>query len=237
MIRESKHNTEKCVWTSNVSSESAYTGINGLPFITHHNVAKIHESYKKPLINIEPLKSMNKLNQINGYVQIILDKLKQFWVNFERWIFCSQEWKFLKVIEALWEWSIRNSLTNQELRRDQLIRKERLLQTNQNQQKCVYSDGDSHSSSNCNKFTTVNRRTKILKKSHATTAQKRITLPLNEEVKDLSIIEINITTYQSAKENREPVSLNFTRRKQHHQPCFWCVGKWYQAQSTLRFWC
>ena len=66
-------------------------------------------------------------------------------------------------MEALREWTIRNPLINQEPRRDQPSRKDRLLQINQRRQKCAYCNADNHISSSCNKITTVNERKNILK--------------------------------------------------------------------------
>ena len=74
-----------------------------------------------------------------------------------------QEWTFPQLEEALREWTIGNPLINQESRREQLSRKDRLLQINQHQQKCAYCNAGNHISSCCNKITTVDERKKILK--------------------------------------------------------------------------
>ena len=50
--------------------------IVGLLSIIYYNVPKILKFYKKLLINVRSLETMGKLNQINGYVQITLDKLQ-----------------------------------------------------------------------------------------------------------------------------------------------------------------
>ena len=106
---------------------------------------------------------MGKLNQINGYVQFTLDKLPRIRADLVRLDTSWQEWTFPQLVEALREWAIRNPLINQESRRDQLSKKERLLQINQHRQKCVYCNADNHISICCNKITAVDKRKKILK--------------------------------------------------------------------------
>ena len=96
-------------------------------------------------------------------MQITLDKLQPIRADLVRLDTSWQEWTFPQLVEALREWAIRNPLLNQELRRDQLSRKDRLLQVNLRQQKCTYCNADNHISSCCIKITTVNETKKILK--------------------------------------------------------------------------
>ena len=105
--------------------------IVGLPSITYYDVPKIHKFYEKLLFNVQSLETMGKLNQINGYVQITLDKLQLIRADLVRLDTSWQEWTFPQLVEALREWTIRNPLINQEPRRDQPSRKDRLLQINQ----------------------------------------------------------------------------------------------------------
>ena len=58
--------------------------IVGLPSITYYDVPKIHKFYEKLLFNVQSLETMGKLNQINGYVQITLDKLQLIRADFVR---------------------------------------------------------------------------------------------------------------------------------------------------------
>ena len=137
--------------------------IFGLPSITYYNIPKIHEFYEKLLTNVQLLETMGKLNQINECVQITLDKLQLIRADLVRLDTSWQKWTFPQLVEALREWTIRNSLINQESRRDQPRRKDRLLQINQRRQKYTYCNVDNHISSSCNKITTVEKRKKILK--------------------------------------------------------------------------
>ena len=75
--------------------------IVGLPSITYYNVPKILEFYEKLLINVKSLETMSKLNQINGYVQITLDKLQPIRADLVRLDTSWQEWAFPQLVEAL----------------------------------------------------------------------------------------------------------------------------------------
>ena len=82
------------------------------------------------MTNVQLLETMGKLNQINECVQITLDKLQLIRADLVRLDTSWQKWTFPQLVEALREWTIRNSLINQESRRDQPRRKDRLLQIN-----------------------------------------------------------------------------------------------------------
>ena len=82
------------------------------------------------MTNVQLLETMGKLNQINECVQITLDKLQLIRADLVRLDTSWQKWTFPQLVEALREWTIRNSLINQESRRDQPRRKGRLLQIN-----------------------------------------------------------------------------------------------------------
>ena len=77
---------------------------------------------------------MGKLNQINEYVQIIIDKLQSIQANLVHLGTGWQKWTFPKLVEALREWTIRNPLINQESRRNQPSRKDKVVQITQRQQ-------------------------------------------------------------------------------------------------------
>ena len=138
-------------------------GIMGLPTINHHNVSKIHEFYEKLLINVQSLETMGKLKQIDGYVQITLDKLPTIRADLVRLDHQWQDWTFPKLVEALREWTVRNPLSSQDLRKDHASRQEKLLQTSQKRSRCVYCDGKDHVSNGCDKVKTADARKRILK--------------------------------------------------------------------------
>ena len=84
--------------------------IVGLLSITYYNVPKIYEFYEKLLIKVQSLETIGKLNQINGYVQITLNKLQPIRADLVRLDTSRQKWKFPQLVEALREWTIRNPL-------------------------------------------------------------------------------------------------------------------------------
>ena len=49
--------------------------ITSLPIIPNFNTNRIHEFYEKLMISVQALETMNKLNEINGYMRLTLDKL------------------------------------------------------------------------------------------------------------------------------------------------------------------
>ena len=64
-----------------------------------------------------------KLNQVNGYVQITLDKLQPIRADLVHLDTSWQEWTFPQLVKALRDWKIGNPLINQASRKDQPSRK------------------------------------------------------------------------------------------------------------------
>ena len=60
--------------TSEVSN-AHIQGITTLLSISNTNVVRIHDFYARLLTNVNALGTLGKLNEINGYVRLTLDKL------------------------------------------------------------------------------------------------------------------------------------------------------------------
>ena len=120
-----------------------------------------------------------------------------------------QEWTFPKLVKALRKRTIIiNPLTNQEPRRGQLSRKERMLQTNRHRQRCVYCNGDSHISSSCNKVTTVDKKKKILReKKQCYSCTRKYHSAAEYRSKYHAITVINVNTHQFCNKKTESVPI------------------------------
>ena len=64
--------------------------------------------------SVQALKTMGKLQEINGYVRLTLDKLQGIRADLARMDNGWQEWKFSQSVEALESWTQRNPITLRE---------------------------------------------------------------------------------------------------------------------------
>ena len=92
----------------------AYTQqIFDLPIIPDQNVARIHEFSDKLTFSVQSLQTMGKLEQVNGYVAMTLDKLPAIRGDLTRTDTSWENWTFDKLTEALRLWTRRNPITRQ----------------------------------------------------------------------------------------------------------------------------
>ena len=82
--------------------------IPSLPFIQNSHTNQIHDLYKKLVISVQALDSMNRLKEINGYVRLTLDKLSEIRVDLVRIDEDWQKWTFSRLVDALRKWTTRN---------------------------------------------------------------------------------------------------------------------------------
>ena len=170
----------------------AYTQmIFDLPIIPDQNVARIHEFSDKLTFSVQSLQTMGKLEQVNGYVAMTLDKLPAIRGDLTRTDTSWENWTFDKLTEALRLWTRRNPLTRQNgnqhedrnrnrpddrnwrenrSRRDDRNRRDKppswafnTQQSNgQRTQCCVYCEATDHKSFNCTNVIDVGTRRSIL---------------------------------------------------------------------------
>lgn len=79
-----------------------------LSVISGVNVKKIHEFSDRLTYCVQSLETMGRLEQVNGYVSMTLDKLPSIW----------ESWDFVKLCEALRLWTRRNLLDSQQKQKD-----------------------------------------------------------------------------------------------------------------------
>ena len=140
-----------------------------LPSITSSNTRKIHDFYEKLITNINALDTMGKLKDINGNVRLILDKLSGIRADLVRLDDNWQNWTFPEFVEALRKWTERHPISTEKsqltLDTKNSIRKEKMLQTSQNQwkpRKCIYCEDTNHKAADCEKVKELSERKKII---------------------------------------------------------------------------
>jgi hypothetical protein len=142
--------------------------IMDLPTITSSNPKKIHGFSDRLTHAVHGLETLTKLETVNGYVPMTLDKLSGICGDLGRTDPDWESWNFAKLSEAVRLWTQRNlcgEYKEDDLqlgRRDMKLRK--LMHSkgfNGKQQVCVYCDG-THKANECDKVTDVSTRKQIL---------------------------------------------------------------------------
>ena len=156
----------------------AYTQqIFDLPFIPNQNPHRIHDFCDKLMFSVQSLQTMGKLEQVNGYVAMTLDKLPGIRGDLVRTDPSWENWIFDKLTEALRLWTRRNPIIKQDDRHQQDERNHRddrkrgkppfrVFNTQQRNgshtPSCVYCDVTEHRSFNCPNVVNVAERRSIL---------------------------------------------------------------------------
>ena len=79
-----------------------------LPSVSGSNPVKIHPFYDKLLFNVQALETLGRLQDVNGYVRMSLDKLEAIRGDLVRTGDDWQDWDFPKFVTALRKWTKRN---------------------------------------------------------------------------------------------------------------------------------
>jgi len=150
-----------------------------LPFIPNQNPYRIHEFCDKLTFAVQSLQTMGKLEQVNVYVAMTLDKLPAIRGDLRRTDSAFENGTFDKLAEALRLWTRRNPISkpadrNQQddrNRRDDRKRDKPPFRAYKTQQKngarkpaCVYCDATEHKSVNCANGNLAERRSILLRK-------------------------------------------------------------------------
>ena len=118
---------------------------------------------------VQALQTLKKLETMDGYVPMTLDKLQAIPGDLVRTGSDWEDWDFAKLSEALRLWTRRNPIVetnereeNKSFKRDSSSR--RLLFSKGPERTCAYCDGGDHKTVSCSKITDVNYRKEILAK-------------------------------------------------------------------------
>ena len=166
------YNRAKSILEDRYSNEGeivkAYTQeILNLPTIPNANPKKIHEFSDKLMYCVQSLETMKKLEQVNGAVSMPIDKLPGIRGDLVRTDPSWEKWDFVKLAEALRQWTKRNPVTEKFDREQENLdrRRNKLFHARNREFKsrgCVYCDDDTHKANECPKFTAVPDRRQIL---------------------------------------------------------------------------
>ena len=141
----------------------AYTKqIFDLPVIPNANAKRIHEFSDKLNFSVQSLQTMNKLEQVNGYVSMTLDKLPGIRGDLVRTDSSWESWNFTKLSEALLLWCRRNPVDHETPRKVDHKRGDKCYGT-QAKNACVYCEVSSHKSLNCPNVVGPEERRKVLR--------------------------------------------------------------------------
>ena len=111
--------------------------------ISNSNPYEIHEFSEKLLSSLQALETMGKLEEINGYVRLTLDKLKGTTADLVRTDYDWQDWNFPQLVEALENCTCRNlkplnqKPLSEDNRRNPYRNPNKVYQVNQHQIKFV----------------------------------------------------------------------------------------------------
>ena len=166
------YNRAKSILEDRYSNEGeivkAYTQeILNLPTIPNANPKKIHEFSDELMYCVQSLETMKKLEQVNGAVSMPIDKLPGIRGDLVRTDPSWEKWDFVKLAEALRQWTKRNPVTEKFDREHENLdrRRNKLFHARNREFKsrgCVYCDDDTHKANECPKFTAVPDRRQIL---------------------------------------------------------------------------
>ena len=139
--------------------------IMSLPIINGSQPNKIHEFYEKLLFNVQSLETMGKLQEVNGYVRITIDKLPGIG-DLVRTDDSWREWNFPQFVEELRKWTERNPL---QTKSNEKPLRDKSYQTQQKDERgleCVYCEKPDHRSDDCKTVTTLDERKQLLSNKH-----------------------------------------------------------------------
>ena len=141
----------------------AYTKqIFDLPVIPNANVKRIHEFSDKLNFSVQSLQTIIKLEQVNGYVSMTLDKLPGIRGDLVRTDSSWESWDFTKLSEALHLWCRRNPTDHEAPRKVEHKRADKCYGT-QAKNACVYCEVSSHKSVNCPNVVGPDEQRKVLR--------------------------------------------------------------------------
>jgi hypothetical protein len=131
--------------------------------ITNTRPEKIHPFYEKLVYCVQSLETLGKLQEVNGYVRLTLNKVPGIRGDLVRTEPKWKDWTFTDLVKALFAWTERNPIepkTSSE--RKDASRAYQTRQIDQKSRVCVHCDSKNHKSIACDLVTTCEARRKLL---------------------------------------------------------------------------
>ena len=206
------YNRAKTIMGKTQKLIEAYMGqIHELPTISNANTQRIHEFSDKLTFCVQSLQALGKLEQVNGYVSLTLDKLPTITGDLVRMDPSWENCTFEKLSKCFRLWTRRNPIERQlSIKADRNHQDDwktdkhpsKFFKTQQKNvsrtQTCVYCDAMEHKSSICPTVTSVAERKSIL-------VQKRLCF--------------NSTVLRKVVECRSKISCQNCSKKHHTSIC------------------
>ena len=135
--------------------------IMSLPIINGSQPNKIHEFYEKLLFNVQSLETMGKLQEVNGYVRMTIDKLPGIG-DLVRTDDSWREWNFPQFVEELRKWTERDPIQTKSNEKPLRDKSYQTQQKDERGRECVYCEKPDHRSVDCKTVTTLDERKRLL---------------------------------------------------------------------------
>ena len=168
-ILESRYGRTSEIVTAHIQKIMNLQTVNGT------NPTKVNEFYETLLKNVQALETMGKLESVNGYVRMVLDRLPGIRSELVRDDDDWHEWKFPDLVESLRKWTERNPvlITDRNQREESNNDRrhggrDRVYQTGDRNSNsgvgtdCVYCDSKAHKSFQCDVVSSSGARKKVL---------------------------------------------------------------------------
>lgn len=139
--------------------------ITNLPAINEINLEKIHKFNDQLMHAVQALQTLKKLETLNGYVSMTLDKLQAIRGDLLHTDPNWEDWDFTQLSEALRLWTRRNPIVEaNDHNKQKYDRPRKVFFSNDRERVCVYCQGEDHKPSSCTRVTDVNARREIVAK-------------------------------------------------------------------------
>ena len=151
------------------------TALMALPTIKGTNPNAVNDFYETLTRNVQALETMKKLESVNGYTRMLLDRVPHIRSDLVRDDDNWHDWKLPNLVESLRKWTERNPITSSSTPYDPPHQHHRnnqggkhnhkLYQTNDATPQfgpCVYCGDATHKATSCGNVTTTDQRRNIL---------------------------------------------------------------------------
>ena len=136
--------------------------IMSLPTINGFQPNKINEFYEKLLFKVHSLEKMGKLQEVNGYVRMTIDKRPGITGDLVRTDDSWQEWNFPQLVDELSKWTQRNPIQTKSNEKPLRDKSYQTQQKDERGRECVYCEKPDHRSVDCKTVTTLDERKRLL---------------------------------------------------------------------------